>query len=252
MGIVLTIASKELRSLFQSPLAWSILGILQAMLAYLFLMHVQRFLAVQDKLASTDSAPGFSTLILAPFYADAAMLLLFAASLLTMRLISEERRNKTLALLQAAPLSSFQIIAGKAAGVFVFLTLCIALISLMPCALALGGTLDYGLLRANVLALMLLTALFTAFGLFVSCLTQQPLLAALGSSCSLVAWWMLDGTSGAAQQENAFLQYMSLLNHFQNLQSGLIDSADISFFLCISALYLVLSMYLLEKQRLQP
>jgi ABC-2 type transport system permease protein len=248
----MTIAARELKSLFLSPLAWSILGILQGVLAYLFLAQVQRFLSVQEKLATIDDAPGFTALIVAPFYADAGIVLLLAAPLLTMRAVSEERRAKTLALLQAAPLSSMHIVLGKALGVFAFLLLLIALISLMPCTLSLAGTPDFGLLGANVLALALLAGLFTAVGLFTSCLTRYPALAAIAATGLLLLLWMLDWTGGLAQRDNPLLQCMSLLSHFQNLQTGLVDSADVLYFLCGSALFIVLGVYQLEKQRLQP
>lgn len=249
MRMILTIAGRELRSLFLSPLAWSILGILQGVLAYLFLAQVQRFLSVQDKLSAVDNAPGFTLLIIPPFYADAAIVLLLATPLLTMRAISEERRNKTLALLQAAPLSNTQIILGKAFGVYAFLLLSIVLTAAMPLSLALAGGLDFGLLFSNVLALALLALLFTSVGLFTSCLTRYPVLAALGGTGLLLLLWLLDWSAGIAQRDNALLQYLSLFAHFRNLQSGLIDSSDILYFLIVSAIFSLLSINRLENQR---
>jgi ABC-2 type transport system permease protein len=252
MGMVTTIAGREFKSLFLSPLAWSILGIQQAVLAYLFLAQVQRFLSVQDKLAAAEYAPGFTALIAPAFYADAGVVLLLATPLLTMRAISEERRAKTLTLLQAAPLSNVHIVLGKALGIYAFLLASLALISLMPCALAFGGTPDFGLLAANILAVALLAALFVSVGLFTSCLTRYPALAAIGATALLLLLWMLDWSGGPAQQDNPLWQYLSLLSHFQNLQTGLVDSSDVLYFLLGCAAFLVLSVYRLEKQRLQP
>lgn len=249
MRMIATVAARELQGLFLSPLAWSVLGMLQGVLAYLFLAQVQLFLSVQDKLAAADNAPGFTLLILPPFYADAAIVLLLAIPLLTMRSISEERRNKTLVLLQAAPLSTAQIVLGKALGVFAFLLLLIALISAMPLSLALIGSLDCGLLAANIVALALLAALFTAVGLFTSCLTRYPTLAALGAAGLLLLLWLLDWTAGVAEREQPLLQYASLFGHYRNLQSGLVDSSDVLYFLLTAAAFLVLSIYRLERER---
>lgn len=252
MNGIATIAARELKSLFLSPLAWSVLGILQGVAAYLFLSHVQRFLSVQEKLAVIDNAPGFTMLIVPPFFADAGIVLMLAAPLLTMRAISEERRNKTLTLLLAAPLSGAQIILGKALGVWGFMIVVIAMLALMPCALAMSGALDFGMLTANVLAMLLLGALFVSVGLFTSCLTRYPALAALSASGLLLLLWLLDWSGGLAQRANPILQYLSLLNHFQNLQTGLVDSSDILYFIIGSAVFLALSVYRLEQQRLQP
>jgi ABC-2 type transport system permease protein len=246
------IAARELKSLFLSPLGWGILGVVQAVAAYLFLSQVQRFLAVQDKLAAIDNAPGFTALIIPAFFTDAGIILLLATPLLTMRSISEERRNKTLTLLQAAPLSSTQIVLGKALGVFAFVAVVAALISLMPATLAISGALDFGMLAANVVALLLLGALFVSAGLLVSCLTRYPALAAIGATGLLLLLWLLDWRAGMAQADNPLLQYLSLLNHFQNLQSGLVDSSDILYFIVGTAAFLILSVYQLEKRRLQP
>jgi ABC-2 type transport system permease protein len=252
MRIVTAIAGREFKSLFLSPLAWSILGIQQAVLAYLFLAQVQRFLSVQEKLAAIDHAPGFTALIVPAFYADAGIVLLLATPLLTMRAISEERRAKTLTLLQAAPLSNAHIVLGKALGIYAFLLASIALISLMPCVLSLGGAPDFGMLGANILALALLAALFLSAGLFTSCLTRYPALAAISATGLLLLLWMLDWTGGPAQRDNPLWQYLSLHSRFQNLQTGLVDSSDVLYFILGSAAFLVLSVYQLEKQRLQP
>lgn len=249
MRMIATVASREFKNLFLSPLAWTILAILQGVLGYLFLAHVQRFLSVQEKLAAVDNAPGFTALIVPAFYADAGVVLLFATPLLTMRAISEERRNKTLILLLTAPLSNAEIVLGKAFGVFAFLLLVTLMIAVMPLALSLGGAPDFGLLFANSGALLLLAALFTSAGVFTSCLTHYPALAALGATSLLLLLWLLDGSGTLAQRDNTLLQSLSLLNHYQNLQSGLIDTADVLYFLFGSAAFAVLSIYRLEQQR---
>ncbi|MGR8935783.1 MAG: Gldg family protein [Gammaproteobacteria bacterium] len=249
MRMFATVAGREFKNLFLSPLAWSILAILQGVLGYLFLAQVQRFLSVQEKLAAVDNAPGFTALIVPAFYADAGVVLLLATPLLTMRAISEERRNKTLVLLQAAPLSNAEIVLGKAFGVFAYLAVAVLMIAAMPLSLSMVGVPDDGVLFANSVALLLLAALFTSVGIFTSCLTRYPALAALSAMGLLLLLWLLDWSGGLAQRDNALLQYASLLHHYQNLQSGLIDSSDVLYFLFGSAAFAVLSIYRLERQR---
>ncbi|MFI3198840.1 MAG: ABC transporter permease, partial [Methylococcaceae bacterium] len=104
--MMLTIAKREFKSLFLSPLAWTVLAVLQGLLAYLFLTQVETFTLIQPKLASIDGAPGLADIVVTPLYGNAAIILLLVTPLLTMRLICEERRNKTLSLLLSAPIST--------------------------------------------------------------------------------------------------------------------------------------------------
>ena len=142
--MILSIAYREFRSLFLSPLAWSILAIIQFILAYLFLTQVETFTAIQAQLSAIDSAPGLTDVIVTPLYGNAAIILMLVTPLLTMRLICEERRNKTLALLLSAPVSNSDIVIGKYLGILGLLLIMTGLITLMPLSLLAGGTLDFG------------------------------------------------------------------------------------------------------------
>lgn len=114
------IAGREYRTLFLSPLAWSILGVIQIILAYMFLAQLDYYLMLQARIAAMPDAPGVTDLIVAPLFGNAGVILLLVTPLLTMRLISEERRNRTLSLLFTAPVSMAEIILGKYLGVFAF------------------------------------------------------------------------------------------------------------------------------------
>ena len=107
------IAGRELRSLFLSPLAWTMLGVTQLILAYMFLTQIDFYLSIQSKLIGIPGAPGITDLVIAPLYGNAAVIFLLITPLITMRLISDERRNKTISLLFSAPISITDIILGK-------------------------------------------------------------------------------------------------------------------------------------------
>ena len=74
--MIFTIAARELRSLFLSPLAWAVLAVVQFILAYIFLTQVDNYLAWQPRLAAVEGAPGVADLVIAPLFADAAIVLL--------------------------------------------------------------------------------------------------------------------------------------------------------------------------------
>ena len=251
MSMILTIASREFKSLFLSPLAWTVLAVLQAILAYTFLTQVETFTLLQPKLATIDGAPGLTDIVVTPLYGNAGIILLLVTPLLTMRLICEERRNKTLSLLLSAPISTIDIILGKYFGLLGLLLLIVLLITLMPLSLLTGGELDAGKLIANLLGLLLLVTAFTATGLFMSTIAGHPTVAAMGTFGILLLLWILDWTSGMQEQRSELFEYLSILRHFQNIQSGLISSVDISYFLLFTASFLLLSIHSLDNERLQ-
>ncbi len=166
--MILTIAARELRTLFLSPLAWSVLAVVQLLLAFLFLARVEMYQLYQPQLLALDNAPGVTEIVLPDLLGNAAIVLLLVVPLLTMRLIAEERRNKTLTLLVSAPVSMTEIVLGKYLGVLLFLLIVLVLIALMPLSLLLGGGLDPGLLFSGLLGLAFLLAGFAAVGLFMS------------------------------------------------------------------------------------
>lgn len=249
--MIITIASRELKSLFLSPLAWSILGILQLIFAFLFLTQVESFIKFQAQLAEIQSAPGLTDVVITPLFSNAAVILLLVIPLLTMRLICEERRNKTLALLLSAPLSNREIILGKYLGILGLLITIIGLMSLMPLSLIIGTELDWGKFFSNILALTFLVAAFASVGLYMSCIAPHPTIAALASFGLLLLLWILNASAGIREETSTLFEYLSILKHFQSLQTGLINTADLSYFVLFTATFLLLSIRRLDNDRLQ-
>ncbi len=249
--MIFSIASRELKTLFLSPLAWSVLAVLQFILAYLFLTQIETFISFQARLANIDNAPGLTDIVVLPLFANASIILLLVTPLLTMRLVSEERRNKTLSLLLSAPLSGTEIILGKFFGILGLLMLIVLLICLMPFSLLLGGELDLGKFACNILALSLLVSAFASLGLYMSCIASHPTIAAITSFGLLLLLWILDWTAGIKGQQSDIFQYLSILKHFQTIQSGLLNTVDVGYFLLFICTFLILSIRRLEHDRIQ-
>jgi len=251
--MIFTIAGRELRGLFLSPLAWSILAVVQLILAYMFLAQIDFFMQLQPRLPTLPGAPGVTEIVAVPLLGNAAMILLLIVPLITMRLISDERRNQTLPLLFAAPISMSTIVLGKFVGVMIFLLIMLLMILMMPLTLLLGSSLDFGVLAAATLGLFLLLASFAAVGLFMSSLTAQPTIAAVSTFGVLLLLWILDwaGNNAEGGQGSDVLAYLSILRHYEALLKGVFNSADVIYYLLFITVFLVLSIRRLDAERMQ-
>jgi ABC-2 type transport system permease protein len=255
--MIFTIARKELKALFSSPLAWVVLTFIQLILAYGFLKRIDDFMQFQPRLIQMPNPPGITELVASPVYAMLAIIFLFAIPLLAMRLIAEERRNQTLVLLMSAPVSMTEIALGKFFGLLGFLLILIGLASLMPLALLLGGRLDYGLLASLILGITLLAACFCAIGLYASCLTAQPFVASMIAFGLLLGMLLAgetaaDGMRGRGWAVPAELaQVLSPLKNFESFSKGVLDSYNLVCMLLLIVVFIVLTIRRLDAARLR-
>ncbi|MGB5297267.1 MAG: ABC transporter permease subunit [Thiogranum sp.] len=248
--MIFTIAIRELKNLFLSPLAWTIMAVLQLILAYLFLSQLDTFMLLQPRLAGIEGAPGVTDIVVAPLLQTSGFLLLLIAPAITMRVFSDERRNRTLSLLLSAPVSMTDIVLGKFLGVSLFFLLLLSLLAAMPLALYAGTTLDAGKLAAGLLGLALLLATFAAIGVFMSSLTEQPVVAAISTLGILMLLWIIDWSGDSQEGMTDLLPYLSLKTHFESFLKGLFSTADVAYFLLLIAAFLILAIRRLDQQRL--
>ena len=255
--MIFTIAGKELKALFASPLAWVVLTFVQVMLAFGFLKRLDDFMQVQPQLVQMPNPPGITEIVAAPVFATMAIIFLFAVPLLAMRLIAEERRNQTMVLLVSAPLSMTEIVLGKFVGLVAFLWLIVVVTTLMPLSLLLGGRLDFGLLASLIMGVALLAACFSAVALYASCLTAQPFIAAMIAFALLLGMLLVgetaaDGLRGRGWTVPAELaQVLSPLKNFESFAKGMLDSYSVVCMLLLLAAFLILTIRRLDAVRLR-
>jgi ABC-2 type transport system permease protein len=245
--MIFTIARKEFRSLFATPSTWLILGALQFLFAWFFLARLDAYLQVQAQLALVANAPGATVSVASPLFGTLALMLMMLIPLFTMRLLAEERRNQTLALLLAAPVSGSQIVLGKFLSLTLFIALIIASCTAMLALLGLGTHIDTGLLVTNAAGLALLTSCYAALGLYLSSLTKQPIVAAMSATALSFGLWLID--LGSADSSNG-LRALSPTAHAQSMNAGLILSADILYFILFIATFLLLTIRRVNNNRM--
>lgn len=248
--MIFTIASREFRSLFLSPMAWSILGVVQLLLAYLFLSQIDVYMSLAPRLAGVENAPGVTDIVVTPMFGNTGVILLLIVPLITMRTLSEEQRSRTLSLLMSSPVSMTEIVLGKYLGLLGFFVILLGMITLMPLSLMAGTDLDTGKLLSGLLGLGLLLAAFTATGLFMSSLTEQPTVAAVSSFGVLLLLWIIDWAGNSGAEVSELFRYLSLVRHYESLLQGLFDSSDLIYYLLFILAFLVLAIQRLDARRL--
>jgi len=245
----LVIARKELQSLFFSPLAWTVLAIVQFILAWIFLVQLDAFAETQSQYAMYQrTPPGVGDLIVAPLLSTASFVMLMVVPLLTMRLIAEEKRSGTIALLRSAPVSTTGIVLGKFIALLVFLALLVLLLGAMPLSLLAGADLDLGRLAAGMLGLFLVAAAFASAGLFMSTLTRQPVVAAISTFGLLLLLWLINAAGG---ETDTLTSWLSLLEHYQAMLRGVFATGDLVYYLVVITVFLAFSVRRLDAERLQ-
>lgn len=246
MTNILTIARHEVRRIFVSPLAWAVLAVSQVIFGYVFIGMLMQYLQNYE---TADQYTGVSDYIGGGLFGTATIVLLLVMPLMTMRLFSEERKGNTLPLLFSAPVSIVDIVLGKFLGLLGFVAALVALLALMPAVLIPATSLDLGRIGAGLLGLFLITAAFGAAGLFVSSLTREPTIAAIGSFGLLLLIWLLRMPTQFDSGFKAVFEYLSLISHYQDLISGLFTLSDVVYYLLFTALFLWLTVQRLDMER---
>ncbi|MBF0425713.1 MAG: ABC transporter permease subunit [Magnetococcales bacterium] len=257
MKAIWTIAIREWRAMFLSPLAWTLLAVLFAICAYMFGSLVQQYLLRQLQYqaygqAAMGGGMPVSEWTVVPLLGNTAVLLLLIVPLMSMRLIADEKRRGTWPALATSPLAPMQIILGKYLGLLLFLGATILLIAVLPASLFLYGQPDPGQFFSGLIGLFLLAATFGAIGVGASSATDNPVVAAVITFGALLLLWIAGwlGDSGA-EGIGRLLGYASLIDHYEKFLQGVVSTADLAYFVIVSIAGLAFARQRLLAQRVE-
>ncbi len=229
-----TIALREFKSYLASPMAYVVTGIFLVLTGFFF----------------QSSPTTYSQTSINGFLGMGSILLLLLASVLTMRLLAEERKMGTLELLLTAPVRDSEVIVGKFLGSLGILTAMLALTFYYPILLMCFGDPDMGPIATGYLGLFLLGSVSLAVGLLASSLTSNQLVAAVVAGGILFALWFLGLLAGLLPEAMGdVVSYLSLYYHFPDFLAGVIDTRGIIYYLSITVLFLFLAIRSLESSR---
>jgi len=235
MNVAWAVFKKEMRVYFVSPLAYVFLGV------FLFLAGLFFYLGI----VQTGEAS------LRVMLGNLSVTLLFLLPLLTMRHFAEEQRAGTFEFLMTAPVPLWALLAGKWAASFALCLILLACTGIFPLVLAYYGDPDWGVIATSYLGLSLACSAFVAAGLFTSSLTDEPVAAGLGGVLVLLPFWV-SGTAAdmvPVDSVREVLRHMSFLTHVEPFSKGVVDSADVAWFVLFTFAFLFLTWRSIESRR---
>ncbi len=245
--MIRTIAGRELRGAFFSPLAWSLLGANQVVLAWVFLRVVERF----SGLEANERVAGFTLDLSLNLYGFAAILALFSAPVIAARMFSSEIRDGVYDLLGSAPVTLISILLGKFLALATLTTALILLPALTTLLLIGSVALDPGLLAAATLGLWCAGLMFGAIGLFASSLSEQPGVSMLVGYGILLFLSIIGNTSNWAAEYVTLFDWLSWNEHLFWFLLGAVRISDLLYFTLFTAFFLALTHRRLANRRLQ-
>ncbi len=229
------IIRREFRAYFQSPLGYVFIA------AFVFLTNYYYF-TYNLYGNTTDFSSLFSMLF---------SVVLFLCPILTMRLMSEDKKNKTDQQLLTAPISLSAIVVGKyLAALSVYcIACCGVLIDAVITACCAG--VEWSVILGNMAGLLLLGAALIAVCLFLSALTESQVIAAVSGFAASLFLLLIGSLADVvtAPWLKAAISYMSFNNRYQPFTCGIFDLAGVVFFLSLGVLFIIFSTLTLEKRR---
>lgn len=251
------IYTKELRSYFVSPVAYVIAGVFLFLSGYLFrnILMQFNFWCIQFSQRAQFMQGGMPNLnlnemVVTQFFGVMDFIWLLVVPMLTMRLLAEEKKNGTMELLMTSPISTVEILLGKFFACFTLYMTIVALTLVYCGILELYGDPDWGPIWSAYLGYLLLGGTFIGVGMLASSVTENQIVAVLLAFGALLTLWLIDWSASFAGPTAAkVLQYLSIIQHLQDFQRGVIDTSDVVFYLSFIFFSLFVTTRVLESRR---
>jgi ABC-2 type transport system permease protein len=238
MKQVLTLARRELRAYFLSPVALIFLG------TFLFVVLFSFFWV--DTFFRRNIAD------VRPLFHWLPVLLVFLVSALTMRLWSEEQRTGTIEVLLTLPVKTHRLVLGKFLAGLALVAVALLLTLGLPITVSMLGDLDWGPVIGGYIGALLLASAYLAIGLCISSGTDNPIVALILTALACGLLYLVGSESVTSFAGNRWGEALSKIgtgSRFESVQRGVIDLRDLLYYASLTAGFLLLNTVLLEAKR---
>jgi len=232
-----TIIKKEIRSYFNSPLAYVLLVVFLGLINFFYFKNI--FLS------------GVATL--RPMFSLLPWFLLFFVPALSMGLLAKEKESGTIEILVTQSIKPRNIILGKFFGTLIFVSIAILLTLIIPISLSGAGNFDLGIIFSQYLGSIFLAAGFIALGLFASSITKNSIISfILGIAFNFI--FIIIGFEMVVLSLPSwlgnFLNNLSIFGHYDSIARGVIDLTDLFYFILLITIFIFSSLILFNKERI--
>jgi len=234
MSAALAITKREMRTYFNSPVAYIVVTVFMLLAGYLFWNTV--FIERQAEMRG--------------YFGLMPMLFTFIIPAITMRLLAEEKGSGTLELLITMPVRDWEVVVGKFLAAVALLAVLLALTLVYAITLAAIGPLDKGPAYGGYFGLLLMGAAYAAIGVMASSLTRNQIVAFLLAFAISFALYLFGRVVQIVPPAiQPLVAFLSIDNHFEAISRGVIDTRDVFYYLSIMAISLVVATVALESRK---
>jgi ABC-2 type transport system permease protein len=232
---MIAIIKRELGAYFSSPIGYVYLGVFYLLTGYFF------FLGVLYS-NSADISPVFQVMV---------TIVMFLTPILTMRLMSEDLRHRTDQALLTAPLTLGAIVMGKFLAAALVYTAGVSITLVYSIVVEVLAQVNWPLVWGSYIAILLLGFAFIAIGQFISSLTENQAISAIGCFAVVLFVVLMDALVEIVSQPllRSILLGISFMNRYTPITNGILGIANLVFFISICGVFLFLTTRVLEKRR---
>ena len=229
------IMKRDLLGFFSSPIGYVIIA------AFLFLGN---YFFYNENIRSLTSS-------LSRVFSDMTFVLCFTIPLVTMRLLSEEKKQKTDQMLLTAPIRTSDIVLGKFFAAYMVFFIAFLGTLTWPLIVSMFGSPTFSEILGNYVAMFLIVGALVSAGLFISSLTENQVVAAIISFVCIFAMFFFSDIAAAIDNPllSMVLNWLSVFSRYQNFTNGIFSLADIVYYISLMVVFLFLTTRVIEKRR---
>jgi ABC-2 type transport system permease protein len=253
MRNILAIADRELRSYFSSPIAYAVIGFFALVFGWMFYTFLRFFVMQSMQMSQMGMGQGqvnVNQAMIRPLILQISVVTLFVLPMITMRTYSEEKRSGTIELLLTSPLSDLEIILGKFLGALALYALMLLVTVPTITLLFWYGDPDWKPVVTSYLGLLLIGGSFISYGLFISSLTRNQIVAGVLTFCTLLMLllvsWMQDFVGPVGQ---SIISALAVFEHFEDFSKGVIDTKHLVYYASVITFGLFLTAKSVDSER---
>lgn len=237
MSEILAIYRKEMKTYFNSPIAFIVISSFLVITNWLFFDY--------------GDYPFFAINIadIRGIFDYGAIVLLFIAPAVSMRLISEEKHQDTLELLVTMPITDMQIILGKYLSTLAIFAIILGGTLIAPISISLVGDLDAGIVISSYIGFFFLGATYLAMGLAASSFTRNQIIAYIVGIMIIAVFFLMNGMSSGSGFFATLFENLSIRFHYQNFFRGVLDTRDLLYFISLITVSLLISSTALASRK---